>query len=129
MTRPPFDQWAMSIAFQVAERSTCLSQKVGAIVVRDREIIATGYNGTPSGEDHCIDIGKCVNGESECKGSVVPSPAVHAEMNAIAQAAKHGHVTNGATLYCTHPPCQNCSKLIKAAGIVRVVTPELLEVK
>ncbi len=115
----------MSIADVVATRSTCLRRRVGAVIVRDRQIISTGYNGAPKGVPHCADIG-CLreqfsipSGERHemCRGS-------HAEINAIAQAAAVGSSTAGATLYCTHEPCSFCAKALINAGIVRLVFRE-----
>ncbi len=118
MTRPSWDQYFMDIACLVARRSTCLRRHVGAIVVRDKRILATGYNGAPTGLPHCIDIG-CLreklgiaSGERHelCRG-------LHAEQNVIIQAAYHGVCIKGATLYCTNLPCSICSKMLINAGI------------
>jgi dCMP deaminase len=123
--RPDWDSYFMSIADVVSTRSTCLRRKVGAVIVRDRQIISTGYNGAPKGVPHCADVG-CLReqlsippGERHemCRGS-------HAEINAIAQAAAVGSSTAGATLYCTHEPCSFCAKAIINAGIVRLVFRE-----
>jgi len=112
----------MEIARLVARRSTCLRRQVGAVVVKEKNILATGYNGAPSGVSHCSDIG-CLrqklgipSGERHelCRG-------LHAEQNAIIQAAKHGISINGATLYCTNFPCVICTKMIINAGIKRIV--------
>lgn len=112
----------MEIARLVARRSTCLRRHVGAVLVKDKNILATGYNGTPSGLRHCAEVG-CLreqqnvpSGERHelCRG-------LHAEQNAIIQAAKHGVNISGATLYCTNTPCVICSKMIINAGIRRVV--------
>lgn len=112
----------MEIAKVVAKRSTCLRQNVGAVIVKDKRILSTGYNGAPMGLPHCLDIG-CLREELN-----VPSGerhelcrAVHAEQNAIIQAAVHGVSIKGATLYTTHQPCIMCAKMIINAGIVRVV--------
>jgi len=120
--RPSWDEYFIRIAFDVAQRSTCLRRKVGAILVKDKRILATGYNGAPSGLRHCEDVG-CVR---EQQG--VPSGqrhelcrGLHAEMNAFLQAAVHGVGTRGATLYCTNYPCSLCAKMIINAGIERVV--------
>ncbi len=112
----------MEIARLVARRSTCLRRQVGAVLVKDKNILATGYNGTPSGISHCADIGclrerqQVPSGERHelCRG-------LHAEQNAIIQAAKHGINISGATLYCTNSPCVICSKMIINAGIGRIV--------
>jgi dCMP deaminase len=112
----------MEIARLVARRSTCLRRQVGAVLVKDKNILATGYNGTPSGISHCEEVGclralqKVPSGERHelCRG-------LHAEQNAIIQAAKHGINISGATLYCTNSPCVICSKMIINAGIERIV--------
>ena len=106
MTRPSWDEYFMEIAHLVKKRATCLRRQVGAVLVKDKNILATGYNGTPSGIEHCLDRG-CLreqmgipSGERHeiCRG-------LHAEQNAIIQAAKHGTNIDGATLYCTNQPC------------------------
>lgn len=121
-SRPSWDQYFMEVALVVAKRSTCRRHQIGAIVVKDKRILATGYNGAPMGLPHCIDIG-CLrdqlgiaSGERHeiCRG-------LHAEQNAIAQCAFHGIAVKGGTLYCTHQPCILCAKLIINAGISRVV--------
>jgi len=122
MKRPTLDEYFMEIAKVVASRSTCLRQKVGAVIVKDKRILTTGYNGAPSGLPHCLDIGclreqlKVPSGERQelCR-------AVHAEQNAIIQAAVHGVSIAGGTLYTTHQPCIMCAKMIINAGIKRVV--------
>jgi len=103
----------MAITQMVAQRSTCLRRRVGAILVRDKRIIATGYNGAPSNVKHCLEVG-CLR---EQKG--IPSGerhelcrGLHAEQNAIIQAALHGFSVAGATLYCTNLPCSICSKML-----------------
>ncbi|KPJ68839.1 MAG: cytidine deaminase [Syntrophobacter sp. DG_60] len=118
MPRPSWDEYFLSIARLVAGRSTCLRNKVGAVLVKDKRILTTGYNGAPSGLDHCLDIG-CLreklgipSGERHelCRG-------LHAEQNVIIQAACHGISVKGATLYCTHHPCIICTKMLINAGI------------
>lgn len=118
MFRPSWDEYFMDIARLVARRSTCLRRKVGAIVVRDKRILATGYNGAPSGVPHCLEAG-CLrekmgipSGERHelCRG-------LHAEQNVIIQAAYHGVSIKGATLFCTNLPCSICSKMLINAGI------------
>ncbi|ACM21023.1 deoxycytidylate deaminase [Geotalea daltonii FRC-32] len=122
MSRPSWDEYFMGITHLVAKRSTCLRRQVGAIIVKDKNILATGYNGAPSGVSHCLDVG-CLreklgipSGERHelCRG-------LHAEQNAIIQAAKHGTGIEGSTLYCTTMPCIICSKMIINAGIKRIV--------
>lgn len=112
----------MEIARLVASRSTCLRRQVGAVMVKDKNILATGYNGTPSGIRHCSEVGclrqqmKVPSGERHelCRG-------LHAEQNAIIQAAKHGVNIDGAVLYCTHSPCIICSKMLINSGVKRIV--------
>ncbi len=125
MKRPSWDEYFMEITRIVARRSTCLRRSVGAVLVKDRNILATGYNGAPSGVAHCLETG-CLrermgvqSGERHelCRG-------LHAEQNAIIQAAKHGTSINGATLYCTTMPCIICSKVLINAGILRIVFSE-----
>lgn len=112
----------MQMADLAAERSTCLRRKVGAIAVNNNHILATGYNGAPSGSIHCGEIG-CLRENMQ-----IPSGerhelcrAVHAEQNVICQAAHHGVSLSGAILYCTHQPCSICAKLIINTGIAMVV--------
>ena len=122
MPRPSWDEYFMEITKLVATRSTCLRRKVGAIFVRDKRILTTGYNGAPEGLRHCEEVGclreklKIPSGERHelCRG-------VHAEQNAIVQAAISGVNLEGATLYSTTYPCILCSKLIINARIKRVV--------
>ncbi|HEX9078215.1 MAG TPA: cytidine/deoxycytidylate deaminase family protein [Desulfuromonadaceae bacterium] len=125
MPRPSWDQYFMDITRLVATRSTCLRRQVGAILVKGRNILATGYNGVPSGITHC-DVEGCLrvrlnvpSGERHelCRG-------LHAEQNAIIQAARHGVNIDGATLYCTTMPCIICTKMIINAGITKVVYGE-----
>jgi dCMP deaminase len=125
MQRPSWDQYFMDITRLVATRSSCLRRQVGALLVKDRNILATGYNGVPSGISHC-DMSGCLrerlkvpSGERHelCRG-------LHAEQNAIIQAAKHGTNIDGATLYCTTMPCIICTKMIINAGIKKVIYGE-----
>ncbi|MBC7809169.1 MAG: cytidine/deoxycytidylate deaminase family protein [Akkermansiaceae bacterium] len=113
-TRPPWDEYFMRIAFEVATRATCLRRHVGAVIVRDKRILSTGYNGSPPGQKHCNEVG-CLLEDGRCIRTL------HAEQNALMQAALHGVSTHGATLYCTCRPCHVCARMIVAAGIVRVV--------
>lgn len=124
-TRPSWDEYFMDIAERVATRSTCLRRAVGAILVHDKRIIATGYNGGPTGLPHCLEIG-CLreklgipSGQQHelCRG-------IHAEQNAIIQAARYGVPIEGATLYCTTQPCTQCTKMLINAGIVEIVYAE-----
>ena len=112
--RPPWDEYFMDIARQVARRSTCPRAAVGALIVRDKRILTTGYNGSPMGLPHCTDVG-CLMVEGHCVRTL------HAEQNAIIQAALHGLSVNESTIYVTHQPCLSCAKMIINAGIVRVV--------
>jgi len=120
--RPSWDQYFMDIVELVSKRSTCLRRKVGAVLVREKRILSTGYNGAPSGLAHCLDIGclreklKVPSGERHelCRG-------LHAEQNAIIQAALHGVSVNGATMYCTNHPCIICAKMIINSGIISVI--------
>lgn len=121
-TRPEWDSYFMEITHVVAKRSTCLRRQIGAIIVLDKRILATGYNGAPSNVPHCEEVGclrkklQVPSGERHelCRG-------LHAEQNAIIQAALHGSPIKGATLYCTHRPCVVCAKMIINAGIVEIV--------
>lgn len=119
--RPDWDSYFMEIARIVSMRSTCLRRNVGAVIVKDKRILATGYNGAPSGLKHCLEVSclrermKIAPGERHelCRG-------LHAEQNAIIQAAYHGVSINGAHLYCTHLPCSICIKMLINAGIGKV---------
>jgi dCMP deaminase len=114
LARPSWDDYFMGITVQVARRSTCDRARVGAIIVKDRRILTTGYNGSPAGLPHCDEIGHLmVNGH--CVRTL------HAEQNAIIQAALHGVGVAGSTMYVTHQPCLTCAKMIINAGIRRVV--------
>lgn len=120
--RPSWDEYFMSMAELAATRSTCLRRQVGAVIVKDKKILATGYNGAPSGLKHCLDMGclrdklKIPSGERHelCR-------ATHAEQNAIVQAALFGVSIDGSTMYSTTQPCVLCTKLIINAGIERIV--------
>jgi len=120
--RPSWDEYFIAITRLVASRSTCLRRKVGAVAVRDKRILATGYNGAPSGLRHCLEVG-CLREDQNipsgqrhelCRG-------LHAEQNVIVQAALHGVSIEGATLYCTDLPCTICAKMIINSGIKRIV--------
>lgn len=121
--RVSWDEYFMQIAEIVKTRSTCLRRQVGAVIVKDHRIITTGYNGAPSGLKHCTEIGGC-----ERQRLNIPSGqrhelcrALHAEQNAIIQAAKIGVSTEGATIYITLQPCVICAKMLVNAGITRIV--------
>jgi len=120
--RPSIDEYFMEIARVVAKRSTCLRNKVGALLVRNKRILSTGYNGAPRGLEHCLDVG-CLREERSIKSGTRHEicRAVHAEQNAIIQCALHGVSTEGATLYCTHQPCILCAKMLINAGVRKVV--------
>lgn len=112
--RPTWDEYFLDIAFSVAERSTCDRAHVGAVLVRDKRILATGYNGSPAGLPHCDEAGHLMV-DGHCVRTL------HAEQNAIIQAALHGISSEGATAYVTHQPCLTCAKMLINAGIRRVV--------
>ncbi len=120
--RPSWDQYFMTITRQVAERSTCLRAKVGAVIVRDRSILATGYNGAPAGLPHCLDAG-CLIYESRTPDGEIEQNCyrtIHAEINAITQAARNGSAIRDADIYVTHTPCIHCLKVLINTGISRV---------
>ncbi|MEE0515837.1 MAG: cytidine/deoxycytidylate deaminase family protein [Emergencia sp.] len=125
-TRPSWDEYFMQMAELTAQRSTCLRRKVGAVIVKDKHIIATGYNGAPRGLRHCGDLGGCLRQKLG-----VPSGqrhelcrALHAEQNAIIQSATLGQSIENASIYITHQPCVICAKMIINAGINRIVVKE-----
>ena len=120
--RPTWDSYFMEITKLVASRSSCLRRSVGAVLVKDKRILATGYNGAPTGMKHCEEVG-CLrerlhvpSGERHelCRG-------LHAEQNAIIQAARQGTEIVGSTLYCTTAPCSLCAKMLINAGVVRII--------
>ncbi|MCX5781692.1 MAG: dCMP deaminase family protein [Elusimicrobia bacterium] len=120
--RPNWDCYFTKLAFLVAERSTCLRHHVGAVIVRDKRILTTGYNGAAQGVKDCLELG-CLRNEMK-----IPSGerheicrAIHAEQNAIIQGGLHGINIKGGTIYCTHSPCILCAKMIANAGIKRFV--------
>lgn len=121
-SRPSWDEYFMKLAHEVATRTTCLRRAVGAVIVKDRRILATGYNGVPSGLAHCSETG-CLRQElgvpsgqrhEICRG-------LHGEQNAIIQAARYGIDISGSTIYVTTQPCVVCAKMIINAGITEVV--------
>ena len=123
MERISWDEYFMSMAELASKRSTCLRRQVGAVIVKDNQVLATGYNGAPSGLKHCTEIGGCERARLN-----IPSGqrhelcrALHAEQNAIIQAAKVGVSTEGATIYITLQPCVICAKMLVNAGIKRIV--------
>ena len=120
--RPPYDEYFMEMARLVAKRSTCLRRKVGALLVKNRHILSTGYNGAPKGIKHCSEVG-CLRKEQNipsgerhelCRG-------LHAEQNAIIQAAVFGVSIEGSTLYCTNTPCIVCVKMLINAGVKDII--------
>jgi dCMP deaminase len=126
MTRKSKDVYFSEIADLVSTRSTCLRNNVGAVIVQDSQILSTGYNGAPKGLPHCEELGGCMRAKMNvpsgthhelCRG-------LHAEQNAIIQAAYHGVSVKGAKLYCTTQPCSICIKMIINAGITEVIYME-----
>ncbi|MBU4374863.1 MAG: cytidine/deoxycytidylate deaminase family protein [Euryarchaeota archaeon] len=122
LMRPTIDEYFMEIASIVAKRSTCLRNHVGAVVVKDKRILSTGYNGAPRNLAHCFDIG-CIREQNNIASGTRHElcRAVHAEQNAIIQAALHGVSIENATVYCTHQPCILCAKMLINARIEKVV--------
>ncbi len=123
LTRPDIDEYFLKIASVVAERSTCRRHHIGAVAVRDKHILTTGYNGAPSGLKDCFELG-CLRDEMNipsgerheiCRG-------IHAEQNVIIQAALHGVSLEGSIIYCTHTPCVLCAKMLVNARIKRFVS-------
>ena len=123
VTRPDIDEYFLKIATVVAERSTCRRHHIGAVAVRDKHILATGYNGAPSGLKDCLELG-CLRDELGIESGTRQEicRAIHAEQNVIIQAALHGVNLDGATVYATHPPCVLCAKMLVNAKIKRFVT-------
>ncbi len=123
LTRPDTDEYFLKIASVVAERATCHRHHVGAVAVRDKHILTTGYNGAPAGLKDCLELG-CLRDELHipsgerheiCRG-------IHAEQNVIIQAALHGVSLEGSIIYCTHTPCNLCAKMLVNAKIKRLVS-------
>ena len=122
MNRPTWEEYFMEITRLVARRATCLRRQVGAVLVMDKRLLATGYNGAPSGLAHCLEVGclreqrQIPSGERHelCRG-------LHAEQNVIIQAAFHGIRIQGSTLYCTNLPCAICTKMLINAGIREII--------
>ena len=110
------DTYFMMVAKVVSLRATCRHREQGAVLVRNNRIIATGYNGSPPGQPHCIDAGYC----SKDAHSICRADGLHGESNAIASAASEGISTSGAIIYCIYSPCKSCCNLLKSAGIVEV---------
>jgi dCMP deaminase len=123
LSRPDIDEYFLKIALVVAERSTCLRHHMGAVAVKDKHILSTGYNGAAAGLKDCLELG-CLRNELN-----IPSGtrheicrAIHAEQNVIIQASLHGVSLEGATIYCTHTPCILCAKMLVNARIKRFVS-------
>ena len=121
--RPSWDEYFLKLALLVAERSTCHRHHVGAVLVRDKRILSTGYNGAPSGTKDCLELG-CLRNELK-----IPSGtrheicrAIHAEQNALIQSGLHGVSTENSVIYCTHSPCILCAKMIVNAKVKRFIT-------
>jgi dCMP deaminase len=121
--RPSWDTYFIEMVDKVAERATCDRGKSGALIVRDKRVLCSGYVGSPPGMPHCDDVGhqfkKIINEDGSISQHCVRT--IHAEQNAISQAAKYGIALDGTTLYCTMEPCLVCARLIVSAGIKRVV--------
>jgi len=120
--RPSWHQYFLTITRNVAERSTCTRAKVGAVIVRDKNILATGYNGAPAGMPHCLDVGCLIYTSRTPSGENEENcfRTIHAEINAIAQAAKNGASIRDADIYITHTPCIHCVKVLINTGIRRI---------
>lgn len=112
--RPDWDEYFLKLAMLASERATCPRMHCGCVLVKNKNVIATGYNGSIPGDDHCEDVG-CLLVDNHCVRTV------HAEMNALVQAAKRGHAVEGATAYVTNMPCTTCAKALITAGVKRVV--------
>jgi dCMP deaminase len=121
--RPEIDEYFLKIASVVAERSTCRRHHMGAIAVRDKHILTTGYNGAPAGAKDCLELG-CLRDEQGIPSGTRTEVcrAIHAEQNVIIQAGLHGVSLEGSTVYCTHTPCVLCAKMLVNARISRFVT-------
>ncbi len=123
MDRISVDEYFLKIAAVVAERSTCRRHHVGAVAVRDKRILTTGYNGAPSGAKDCLELG-CLRNERDIPSGTRHEVcrAIHAEQNAIIQGSLHGVSLEGSTIYCTHTPCILCAKMLVNAKIDRFVS-------
>lgn len=121
--RPEIDEYFLKIACVVAERSTCRRHHVGAVAVKDKHILATGYNGAAAGLDDCLQLG-CLRDEMSIQSGTRHEicRGIHAEQNVIIQASLHGVSLEGCTIYCTHTPCILCAKMLVNARIKRFVT-------
>jgi dCMP deaminase len=119
--RPSWDTYFMNITNLVAQRSTCLRRAVGAVLVKDKRILSTGYNGAPTNLKHCLEVG-CLREQMGIESGKMHElcRGIHAEQNAIIQAAYHGVSVKGAVIYCTNQPCSICARMIINAGIVKI---------
>ena len=119
--RPSWETYFMNIANLVSQRATCLRRAVGAVLVKDKRILATGYNGTPANLKHCAEVG-CMREQLGIESGKMHElcRGIHAEQNAIIQAAYHGVSVKGAVIYCTNQPCSICARMIINAGIVKI---------
>jgi len=125
MQRKSWDRYFADIAQLVSERSTCLRRKVGAVLVREKRMLCTGYNGAAHGLAHCSEVG-CLREKRGIPAAerIEICRGIHAEQNALVQAAAFGISVSGATLYCTHEPCITCAKMLMNAGIREFVVSE-----
>lgn len=123
MARPSWDEYFISLVKAVAERSTCDRGKTGAIVVKEKRVLTTGYAGSPPGMPHCDEVGHDLRKVIDEEGNIAQHcvRTIHAEQNALIQAAKFGISLQDATIYCKMTPCNVCAKLIATVGIKRVV--------
>ncbi len=123
MSRPDTDQYFLKVASVVGERATCRRHHMGAVAVKDKHILTTGYNGAPAGQKDCLELG-CLRDELGIPSGerVEICRAIHAEQNVIIQAALHGVSLEGSTIYCTHTPCVLCAKMLVNAKIKRFVS-------
>lgn len=119
--RPSWDTYFIEIAHLVSTRATCPRRAVGAVIVRDKRIVATGYNGAPAGLPHCPPDGEKNDWPKGCMISGHCSRSLHAEQNCLLQAAKIGVACDGTTIYVTCQPCNTCAKMIINAGVARVI--------
>jgi len=121
--RPSWDEYFMEMMTTIARRATCDRGRSGCVIVKDKQVLCTGYVGSPPGLDHCDDVGHLMKKVLDDDGTVREHcvRTIHAEQNAICQAAKHGVSLDGSTLYCRMEPCRVCAMLIISVGIKRVV--------
>ena len=121
--RPDIDEYFLKVASVVSERSTCRRHHVGAVAVKDKHILTTGYNGAPAGARDCLELG-CLRDEGNIESGTQQEicRAIHAEQNVIIQAGLHGVSLEGSTVYCTHTPCVLCAKMLVNAKIARFVS-------